>query len=53
MVRTTRLSIELNGGIGYTWEYPVHLFLKRSMHDRASAGLPSLHRMRAADLADW
>ncbi|AMK25617.1 acyl-CoA dehydrogenase family protein [Sphingobium sp. TKS] len=52
-VRTARLSVEMHGGIGYTWEYPLHVFLKRTMVDRQMMGLPAALRARAAALAGW
>jgi len=52
-VRTARLAVELHGGIGYTWEYPLHIFLKRAMRNRTALGLPARHRARAAALAGW
>jgi alkylation response protein AidB-like acyl-CoA dehydrogenase len=51
--RTARTSIELHGGIGYTWEYDLHLWFRRAMFDRAFLGESSYHRRRAADLAGW
>lgn len=33
--RTTTLTcLQLHGGIGFTWEYDLHLFLKRSKHNQ-------------------
>ncbi|WP_380871664.1 acyl-CoA dehydrogenase [Sphingomonas sp. DBB INV C78] len=52
-VRTARLAVEMHGGIGYTWEYPLHVFLKRAMFDRQAMGLPAAQRVRAAALAGW
>lgn len=52
-VANTRLAVEAHGGIGYTWEYPLHVFLKRAMFDRVAMGLPMVQRARAADLAGW
>ncbi|MDB5575586.1 MAG: acyl-CoA dehydrogenase [Bradyrhizobium sp.] len=52
-VASTRAAVEAHGGIGYTWEHPVHLFLKRAMHDRTIFGTPNFHRERAAALAGW
>ena len=52
-VDATRVAIEAHGGIGYTWEYPIHLFLKRAMFDKAAFGTPGVHRERAAKLSDW
>lgn len=31
-------SVQLHGGIGFTWESDVHLFFKRSLHDQALYG---------------
>ena len=52
-VKTGRGAIEAHGGIGYTWEYPLHVWLKRAMHDRTIFGAPSEHRTHAAALAGW
>lgn len=52
-VQVTRNAIEAHGGIGYTWEYPLHLFLKRAMHDRQIMGNPTRQRIRAARMAGW
>lgn len=49
----TRYAIELHGGIGFTWEYDLHLWFRRAMFDRAFLGEASYHRSRAADLAGW
>lgn len=52
-VKVSRLAVETHGGIGYTWEYPLHIYLKRAMSARASNGLPARHRERSAALAGW
>ena len=52
-VRTARATVEAHGGIGYTWEYPLHLYLKRAMFDRVAWGGVDEHRARAASLAAW
>lgn len=52
-VKTARSAVEAHGGLGYSWEYPLHIFLKRAMADRSLYGLPQEHRERAARLADW
>ncbi len=51
--RTTRMTTELHGGIGFTWEYDLHLWFRRAIFDRAFLGTASYHRRRAADLAGW
>jgi alkylation response protein AidB-like acyl-CoA dehydrogenase len=51
--RAARDSTELHGGIGFTWEYDLHLWLRRSIFDRAFFGDAHYHRSRAANLAGW
>ena len=38
-------SIQLHGGIGFTWECDVHLYFKRSMHNQALYG-DGIHQRR-------
>lgn len=52
-VRTCRAAVEAHGGIGYTWEYPLHIFLKRAMFDRTAMGSPTTHHDRMAQMAAW
>jgi alkylation response protein AidB-like acyl-CoA dehydrogenase len=42
-------SIQLHGGIGFTWECDVHLFFKRSMHNQALYGDGVHQRRKLAD----
>ena len=51
--RTTRAAIAAHGGIGYTWEYGLNYWFRRSVHNRAWLGSPASHRARAAELAGW
>jgi alkylation response protein AidB-like acyl-CoA dehydrogenase len=51
--RVTRYAIELHGGIGFTWEFDLHLWWRRALFDRAFLGEASYHRERAAVLAGW
>ena len=51
--RVTRYAIELHGGIGFTWEFDLHLWWRRALFDRAFLGEASYHRERAAALAGW
>ena len=51
--RSRATSIELHGGIGFTWEYDVQLWFRRAIFDRAFLGEAGSHRQRAADLAGW
>ena len=51
--RATRVATELHGGIGFTWEYDLHLWFRRAVFDRAFLGEAAHHRERAAALAGW
>jgi alkylation response protein AidB-like acyl-CoA dehydrogenase len=51
--RAIRTAIELHGGIGFTWEFDLHLWFRRAMFDRAYLGESRYHRARAAALAGW
>lgn len=51
--RTTRAAIAAHGGIGYTWEYGLNYWFRRSVQNRAWLGSPAQHRARAAELAGW
>jgi acyl-CoA dehydrogenase len=39
-------SIQVHGGIGFTWEHPAHLYLRRARSDAQLLGAPSWHRER-------
>jgi alkylation response protein AidB-like acyl-CoA dehydrogenase len=45
-------SVQLHGGIGFTWECDVHLWFKRQMHSRLLLGGAAWHRQRVAELLD-
>jgi alkylation response protein AidB-like acyl-CoA dehydrogenase len=51
--RCARDSTELHGGIGFTWEFDLHLWFRRAIFDRSFLGEASYHRARAAELAGW
>jgi alkylation response protein AidB-like acyl-CoA dehydrogenase len=42
-------SVQLHGGLGFTWECDVHIFFKRSMHNQALYGDGVYQRARIAD----
>lgn len=52
-VSVARAAVAAHGGIGYTWEYGLVIWFRRSMFDRAYLGSPTVHRARAADLSGW
>ncbi|WP_066363274.1 acyl-CoA dehydrogenase family protein [Herbidospora mongoliensis] len=37
-------ALQLHGGIGMTWEHPIHLYLKRAKADAIAFGTPGAHR---------
>ena len=39
-----RVCVELHGGIGFTWEFDLQIWVKRAMFDYAYAGIPARHR---------
>jgi alkylation response protein AidB-like acyl-CoA dehydrogenase len=41
-------SIQVHGGIGFTWEHVLHEYYKRALWIQAYAGYPSVHRARIA-----
>ena len=51
-VHVAEECVQLHGGIGMTWEYPAHLFLKRAKSDQLALGTAYRHRSRLADLVD-
>ena len=43
-------TIQVHGGIGFTWEHQAHLYFKRATTDAALLGSPEQHRSRVAEL---
>lgn len=43
-------SIQMHGGIGFTWEHPAHLYFKRAKGAEVLFGSPAAHRERIAEL---
>jgi alkylation response protein AidB-like acyl-CoA dehydrogenase len=43
--------VQLHGGIGFTWEHPAHLYLKRATSSSIGFGTPDWHRASLASLA--
>ncbi len=48
--RVMASALQVHGGIGFTWEHDLHLFLKRAQLDQVSFGDAAYHRQRLADL---
>jgi alkylation response protein AidB-like acyl-CoA dehydrogenase len=45
-------ALQLHGGIGMTWEHPVHLYLGRAKSSELALGTPERHRTTLAALVD-
>ncbi|MSO79315.1 MAG: acyl-CoA dehydrogenase [Acidimicrobiia bacterium] len=48
--RSAKDSIQIHGGIGYTWEHDLHLYLRRAVGSEYWLGTTSWHHDRLADL---
>ena len=51
-VHAAEECLQLHGGIGFTWEHPAHLYLKRAKADAILLGTAAAHRARLAELVD-
>jgi alkylation response protein AidB-like acyl-CoA dehydrogenase len=51
-LRTAEEGVQLHGGIGFTWEHPAHLYLKRAAADAVALGSADRHRAALARLVD-
>ena len=51
--RTARRSVEIHGGIGFTWEFDLQLWFKRAHVSELLFGDPAFHRERLATLEGW
>ncbi len=49
-VDVAKEGLQMHGGVGFTWEYDCHLYLKRALLNQALLGDSRWHRDRAADL---
>ena len=51
-VSTAASNIQVHGGIGFTWEHPAHLYLRRARTDAQILGDPAWHRERYVRLRE-
>ncbi|MGY2113121.1 acyl-CoA dehydrogenase family protein [Nocardia gipuzkoensis] len=51
-VQAAEEAIQLHGGIGFTWEHPAHLYLKRAKADQLALGSVEAHHAALATLLD-
>ena len=48
--RVMGTGLQVHGGIGFTWEHDMHLYVKRAQLDQVSYGDASFHRDRVATI---
>jgi len=48
--RVMASGLQVHGGIGFTWEHDLHIYLKRAQLDEVSFGNAAFHRERLAGL---
>ncbi|MGH3794825.1 MAG: acyl-CoA dehydrogenase family protein [Pseudonocardiaceae bacterium] len=51
-VHAAEECLQLHGGIGMTWEHPVHLYLARAKTSQIALGTPDRHRATLSTLVD-
>jgi alkylation response protein AidB-like acyl-CoA dehydrogenase len=51
-VHAAQECVQLHGGIGFTWEHPAHLLLKRAKSSSMGFGTPDRHRAVLAGLVN-
>jgi len=51
-VSVAATTIQVHGGIGFTWEHPAHLYLRRARTDAQIFGDPARHRERYVRLRE-
>jgi alkylation response protein AidB-like acyl-CoA dehydrogenase len=51
-LKAAQEMVQLHGGIGFTWEHPAHLYLKRAKADSLALGTADAHRASLDVLAD-
>lgn len=50
VIRAAHESVQLHGGIGFTWEHPAHLYVRRALGDEGLFGSSRTHRAAVAEL---
>ena len=52
VVKAAEECVQMHGGIGFTWEHPAHMYLKRAKADSIAFGTADRHRAALAALVD-
>jgi alkylation response protein AidB-like acyl-CoA dehydrogenase len=50
VIRVAHETVQLHGGIGFTWEHPAHYYLRRALGDEATFGPARADRALVAEL---
>jgi alkylation response protein AidB-like acyl-CoA dehydrogenase len=50
VIRVAHETVQLHGGIGFTWEHPAHYYLRRALGDEAVFGSARADRALIAEL---
>jgi len=50
VIRAAHDTVQLHGGVGFTWEHPAHYYVRRALGDEAVFGSAGSHRARIAEL---
>ena len=50
VIRVAHETVQLHGGIGFTWEHPAHYYLRRALGDEATFGAARADRALIAEL---
>jgi alkylation response protein AidB-like acyl-CoA dehydrogenase len=50
VIRVAHETVQLHGGIGFTWEHPAHYYVRRALSDEAMFGAARAHRALIAEL---
>jgi len=45
--------VQIHGGIGFTWEHDMHLYLRRAKSNQVLFGDPAWHRERLCTLTGF
>jgi len=49
-IRVAHETVQLHGGVGFTWEHPAHFYVRRALGNEAVFGSSRTHRARIAEL---
>jgi len=51
-VQAAQECVQMHGGIGFTWEHTLHLYLKRAKADSIGFGTADAHRAALGSLVN-